>query len=127
MKIFQASYGLDSDVGKALLAKVLALFPIFQLMEFSHEAFSYLTYPNKPDVGDTDNSARAINAVAKNFVYAPTGGSATQRAYSFEYAIDVAYLNDLKIGAITNEGLRRQLQNEQLRLFVKLASDVCMI
>ena len=124
MKIFQASYGLDTDTGKALLAKVLTLFPIFQLMEFSQEPFSYSTYPAKPDVGDTDNAARAINADAKKFTYEPTAGSSTQRAYSFEYFIDAAYLADLKIGAITNEGLRRQLQNEQLRLFIKLASDV---
>ncbi|HBO60544.1 TPA: hypothetical protein DD449_02590 [Candidatus Berkelbacteria bacterium] len=124
MKIFQASYGLDTDTGKSLLAKVLSLFQLFQVMEFSQEPFSYLTYPAKPDVGDDDNSARVINADAKKFTYAPTSGSGTQRAYSFEYWIDAAYLADLKIGAITNEGLRRQLQNEQLRLFVKLASDV---
>jgi len=124
MNIFQASYGLDSDVGKALLTKTLTRYPSLQIMEFSQEPFAYSTYPVKPDVGDDDNSARAINADAKKFVYEPTVGGGTQRAYSFEYFIDAAYLADLKIGAITNEGLRRQLQNEQLRLFVKLASDV---
>jgi len=123
MNIFQASYGLD-DVGKRLLTNVLSLLKIFQVMVFSQEPFSFLTYPVKPDVGDADNSARAINADAKKFTYAPTSGSGTQKAYSFEYEIDVAYLNDLNIGAITNEGLKRQLQNEQLRLFLKLASDV---
>lgn len=125
MKINQVSRSSNApDVLRAILAFVMSAFPIFEVMEFGVEPFSYDVYPAKPDVGDTDNSAREINADAKNFVYEPTKGSGSQKAYAFEHLIDRAYLNDLDIGAVAPEGLVRQIRNEQLRLSKKVASDV---
>jgi hypothetical protein len=125
MNIYQASSAtMNSDKGKRILAFILKAFPIFSVIEFGIEPFSFDTYPVKEDVGDTDNSAREINAAAKNFVYDPAKGGGLQKAYAFEHLIDKAYLHDLDIGVKTAEGLRRQIENEQLRLAKKVASDI---
>ncbi len=125
MNIYQASSAtMNSDKGKRILAFILQAFPIFSQMEFGIEPFSFDTYPVKEDVGDSENAARAINAEAKKFVYDPSKGGGTQKAYAFEHLIDKAYLHDLDIGARTPDGLRRQLENEQLRLAKKVARDI---
>ena len=125
MNIYQASSGtMSSEKGKRILAYILKAFPIFSVMEFGIEPFSFDTYPVKEDVGDTDNSARDINADAKNFVYDPSKGGGVQKAYAFEHLIDRAYVHDLEIGAKTAEGLKRQIENEQIRLAKKVANDI---
>ncbi len=125
MNIYQASHSsMSSEKGKRMLTFLLQAFKILEVMEFGYEPFSFDNYPVKEDVGDTDNSARAINAAAKKFTYSPSKASDTQRAYAFEWEIDSAYLNDLDIGAITPEGLRRRIENEQLRLAKKVVGDV---
>jgi len=122
MKINLASYGLNTDTGKRLLAKALAEYPYLQVVEFSQDPFSFQTFPVKPPIGG-DSSARAINDPATKYNYAPASGGGTQKAYSKEYEIDIAYKNDLNVG-LTPDGLKRQLEAEQLRLFLKVVTDV---
>jgi|GEM_PF-1523196 len=125
MNIYQASNAsMGTDKGKRILSFILQNFVIFQIMEFGIEPFDFTSYPVKEDVGDADNSARAINAELKKFVYAPSKGGETQRAYGFEYDIDEVYLNDLELGNITNEALRRRIENEQIRLAKKVGGDL---
>ena len=125
MNIYQASSAsMGTEKGKRILSFILQNFVIFQVMEFGIEAFDFTAYPVKPDVGDADNSARAINADLKKFVYAPGKESGTQRAYGFEFEIDEVYKNDVEQGNITPEGLRRRIENEQIRLAKKVGGDL---
>lgn len=125
MNIFQASTStMNTSKGKRILSFILSAFPIYSIMEFGIEAFSFDTYPVKEDVGDANNSAREINDPVPNFVYSPSKGGGVQKTYGFEYLIDKAYLHDLDIGVKSAEGLKRQIENEQLRLAKKVASDI---
>lgn len=125
MKIGQVSSSSNAqDKLNAILAYILSQFKIFQVMEFSLEPGTFQVFPAKPDVGNADNSVRSINGDLKKFVYSPTTSNGQQRAYGFEFQIDQIYLNDLQNGVTTPDGLRRQIENEQLRLAKKVATDV---
>jgi hypothetical protein len=111
------------DKFNRILAFILSEFKYFQVAEFSKESFSYNAYPVKPDNADTNGSRRAINSELSNFVYSPANGAATQKTYGYEYLIDRAYLEDLNVNT-TPDGLKRQIENEQIRLAKRVAYDV---
>ncbi len=124
MKINQVSRAENGqDKFNRILAFILSSYPFFQVAEFSLETFSYDTYPQKPDVGDNRGSRRSINGDLKNFVYSPSKGGATQKAYGYEYVVDRAYTEDLNVGK-TPDGLRRELEREQIRLAKQVVDDI---
>lgn len=105
------------------LAYIIKKYPFFGAAEFSEEPYSYDVYNVQGDIGSANGSRRAIDAAAGSDTFEPSKESGTQRAYSFEFGIDKAYLNDLNVG-ITAEGLKRQINARQLRNFMRVAYDV---
>lgn len=125
MNIYSVSKPSNApDKFQRILAYILKIFTAFQVIEFSQESFSFDTYPISPDVGNETSSRRNINDVLNKFVYAPNKGNGTQVPYGFEFECDKVYLNDLDIGAITPDGLRRRLEGNQLKLAKKVGGDV---
>ncbi len=124
MKINQVSRASDDsqEILRKILAYLVGKYPLLQEMEFSLEPYSFDSYPVQENIGGS-SSARAINSDAGSFAYSQVKGGGTQKAYSFELDIDIAYKNDLNVGT-TSEGLIRQLQQQQLRLATKVAKDV---
>lgn len=124
MKINQASSSPNApEKLNAILAYILGQLVPFQYLEFSQEPTSFRSYPDLPEyTGGT--AARALNEDLDNFVFSPNPSGGTQKFYGFENMIDQTYLNDLKLGNITDQGLRRQIENEQLRLALRVASEV---
>ena len=124
MRIGQVSSSPNAaDKLAAIITFILAEFKLFQFLEFSLEPATFNSYPAKEDVGG-DNSVREVNGALKSFVFSPSTGSGTQKAYGYENFIDQLYLNDLENGVATPEGLRRQIENEQIRLAKKVAKEV---
>lgn len=124
MKIAQISSSPNApEKLNAILAYILAQLVVFQYMEYSAEPTTFRSYPNQPDVTGA-NAVRELNGALQSFVFSPNPSGGTQKFYGFENKIDQTFLNDLKLGNITDEGLRRQIENEQLRLALKVAGDV---
>lgn len=124
MKISQLSRAINGqDKFNRILAFILAQYKYFQVAEFSSEPLSYSSHPVKADVGDTNGSRRIINGILEKFVYSPSDGNGVQKTYGYEYEIDRAYLADLDV-SITADGLRRQIEGEQIRLAKQVAFDV---
>ncbi len=124
MKINQLSKAANGqEKFNRILAFILAQYKYFQMAEFSSEPLSYSSHPVKADVGDTNGSRRAINGVLENFVFSPSTGGGVQKTYGYEYLIDRAYLADLDV-SITADGLRRQIEGEQIRLAKQVSFDV---
>lgn len=124
MKIGQVSSSPNAaDKLAAIITFILAEYKIFQFMEFALEPATFNSYPAKEDVGG-NNSVREVNGALNSFVFSPSTGSGTQKAYGYENFIDQLYLNDLENGIATPEGLKRQIENEQIRLAKKVAKEV---
>lgn len=125
MKINQVSSSSNAQEKlNAMLAFILAQFKVFQIMEFALEPSTFSAYPVLADVSAAPGSVRLVNAALESFVFAPNASSGSLKMYGFENKIDKLYLNDLKIGAKAPEGLRRQIETEQIRLAKKVAYDV---
>lgn len=106
-----------------ILAFILSEFKYFQVAEFSLEPLSFDTHPVKADVDDATGSRRVIDGTLNKFVYAPSVGGGIQKTYGYEFEIDRAYLADLNVN-LTHEGLKRQIEGEQIRLAKRVGLDV---